>query len=58
VYDFAGFDRRYFEMTYLTPDAGALAARVAAAMPDSEQPVQTTIDGYFVGLSKRSLQTA
>jgi 4,5-DOPA dioxygenase extradiol len=36
VYDFAGFDRRYFEMTYPTPDAGALAARVAAAMPDSE----------------------
>jgi 4,5-DOPA dioxygenase extradiol len=36
VYDFAGFDRRYFEMTYATPDASALAARVAAAMPDSE----------------------
>jgi 4,5-DOPA dioxygenase extradiol len=36
VYDFAGFDRRYFEMTYPTPDASALAARVAAAMPDSE----------------------
>jgi 4,5-DOPA dioxygenase extradiol len=36
VYDFAGFDRRYFEMTYPTPDAGALAARVAAAMPDGE----------------------
>jgi 4,5-DOPA dioxygenase extradiol len=36
VYDFAGFDRRYFEMTYPTPDAGALASRVAAAMPDTE----------------------
>jgi 4,5-DOPA dioxygenase extradiol len=36
VYDFAGFDRRYFEMRYATPDAGALAARVAAAMPDTE----------------------
>jgi 4,5-DOPA dioxygenase extradiol len=36
VYDFAGFDRRYFEMTYATPDAGALAAKVAAAMPDTE----------------------
>ena len=36
VYDFAGFDRRYFEMSYATPDAGALAARVAAAMPDTE----------------------
>lgn len=36
VYDFAGFDRRYFEMRYATPDAGALAAKVAAAMPDTE----------------------
>jgi 4,5-DOPA dioxygenase extradiol len=36
VYDFGGFDRRYFEMTYATPDARALAARVEAAMPDSE----------------------
>jgi 4,5-DOPA dioxygenase extradiol len=36
VYDFAGFDRRYFEMTYSTPDASDLATRVAAAMPDTE----------------------
>ncbi|WP_306213917.1 dioxygenase family protein [Actinoplanes sp. RD1] len=36
VYDFGGFDRRYYEMTYATPDASALARRVAAAMPDSE----------------------
>jgi 4,5-DOPA dioxygenase extradiol len=36
VYDFAGFDRRYFEMTYPTPDAGALARTVTAAMPDGE----------------------
>jgi 4,5-DOPA dioxygenase extradiol len=36
VYDFGGFDRRYFEMTYPTPGAGALAARVAGAMPDAE----------------------
>jgi len=36
VYDFGGFDRRYFEMTYPTPDAGALAARVAAVMPGTE----------------------
>jgi 4,5-DOPA dioxygenase extradiol len=36
VYDFGGFDRRYFSMTYETPDAGSLAARVAAVMPDSE----------------------
>jgi 4,5-DOPA dioxygenase extradiol len=36
VHDFGGFDRRYFQMTYPTPDASALAAAVAAAMPDGE----------------------
>jgi 4,5-DOPA dioxygenase extradiol len=36
VYDFGGFDPRYYRMTYPTPDAGDLAARVAAAMPASE----------------------
>jgi 4,5-DOPA dioxygenase extradiol len=36
VYDFGGFAQRYFQMTYETPGAGALAARVAASMPDSE----------------------
>ncbi|APU14908.1 MULTISPECIES: dioxygenase [Actinoalloteichus] len=36
VYDFGGFARRYYEMTYPTPDAGQLARRVAAAMPDTE----------------------
>ncbi len=38
VYDFGGFPQRFYEMTYESPDAGALAARVAAMMPDS-QPV-------------------
>ncbi len=38
VYDFYGFERRYYEMTYPTPDAGGLARRVAGAMADS-QPV-------------------
>jgi 4,5-DOPA dioxygenase extradiol len=36
VYDFGGFHPRYYQMTYPTPDAGALAARVAAAMPATE----------------------
>jgi 4,5-DOPA dioxygenase extradiol len=36
VYDFGGFAQRYYQMTYRTPDAGALAARVAAMMPDTE----------------------
>src|SRR3954454_831633 len=38
VYDFGGFAQRYYEMTYATPDASALARRVAAMMPDT-QPV-------------------
>src|SRR6185437_12896846 len=37
VYDFGGFAQRYFSMTYATPDASALAARVAATMPDTER---------------------
>ena len=36
VYDFGGFAERYYRMTYETPDATALAARVAAMMPDTE----------------------
>ena len=36
VYDFGGFAPKYYEMTYETPDATALAQRVAAMMPDSE----------------------
>ncbi|MEJ5943903.1 class III extradiol ring-cleavage dioxygenase [Pseudokineococcus basanitobsidens] len=36
VYDFGGFAPRYSTMRYATPDASALARRVAAAMPDAE----------------------
>jgi 4,5-DOPA dioxygenase extradiol len=36
VYDFGGFAPRYYQMTYETPDASALASRVAAMMPDNE----------------------
>lgn len=36
VYDFGGFHPRYYTMTYPTPDATALARRVAGAMPDTE----------------------
>src|SRR6476619_179479 len=36
VYDFRGFPPRYYEMTYETPDATTLAARIAAMMPDTE----------------------
>ena len=36
VYDFSGFGRRYFSMTYPSPDASALAAEVTALMSDLE----------------------
>ena len=36
VYDFGGFDPRFYTMTYGTPDASALAALVASLMPDAE----------------------
>jgi len=36
VYDFSGFDRKFYEMTYNSPDASVLAAKVAALMPKSE----------------------
>jgi 4,5-DOPA dioxygenase extradiol len=36
VYDFGGFDPKYYRETYVTPDASALADRVAALMPDRE----------------------
>lgn len=49
VYDFGGFAQRYFEMTYDTPDASALAARVAAAMPAGEPVYQHTRRGLDHG---------
>jgi 4,5-DOPA dioxygenase extradiol len=36
VYDFSGFDRKFYEMSYNSPDATALAAKIAAIMPKSE----------------------
>ncbi len=36
VYDFGGFDAKYYRMTYETPSATALAERVAATMPSTE----------------------
>jgi 4,5-DOPA dioxygenase extradiol len=36
VYDFGGFHPRYYQMTYPTPDAGDLARRVRALLPDRE----------------------
>jgi len=34
VYDFGGFQPRYYTLTYPTPDAHALAAQVRSLMPD------------------------
>ena len=35
VYDFGGFQPRYYSLTYPTPDASAFAREVASLMPDS-----------------------
>jgi 4,5-DOPA dioxygenase extradiol len=49
VYDFGGFPQKYYRMTYATPDASALAARVAAAMPAGEPVHQHTSRGLDHG---------
>ena len=42
VYDFGGFDPKYYQMTYETPDASELAQMVAKLMPDTESVVQAS----------------
>ena len=49
VYDFGGFAPRYYSMTYETPDASALAARVAKLMPDTEPVHEHTSRGLDHG---------
>ena len=41
VYDFAGFPRRFYDVTYPAPGASGLADRVAALLPDNEHVVRT-----------------
>ena len=41
VYDFSGFDRKFYEMTYNAPDASVLSAKVAALMPKTESIAQS-----------------
>ena len=48
VYDFSGFDQKFYEMTYQSPDAQSLANKVMALMPDTE-PVATTQRGLDHG---------
>lgn len=43
TYDFSGFPERFYRMTYPSPGAPELAARVEAAMPDTE-PIATRPD--------------
>jgi len=49
VYDFGGFDAKYYRMTYETPDASALATRIAALMPTTEPVHQHTSRGLDHG---------
>ncbi|WP_246383818.1 dioxygenase family protein [Nocardioides stalactiti] len=49
VYDFGGFDPKYYLETYRTPDATAFAQQVAAMMPDNEPVHQHTSRGLDHG---------
>jgi len=55
TYDFYGFPERYYRMTYPSPGAPELAARVAAIMPDAEpvsrQPDRGLDHGAYVPLT-------
>lgn len=42
IYDFGGFDPKYYRMTYETPDASWLATEVAKLMPDNETVLQAS----------------
>jgi 4,5-DOPA dioxygenase extradiol len=48
VYDFSGFDQKFYQMTYQSPDAQELAKKVVALMPDTE-PVAMTNRGLDHG---------
>ncbi len=49
VYDFGGFAPKYYQMTYETPDASALAQRIASLMPATEPVHQHTSRGLDHG---------
>ena len=41
VYDFSGFDRKFYEMTYKSPDATEISDLVISMMPDTEPVYQS-----------------
>jgi 4,5-DOPA dioxygenase extradiol len=49
VYDFGGFDPKYYRMRYDTPDASDIARRVTALMPDTERVHQHASRGLDHG---------
>ncbi len=55
MYDFGGFPRRFYEVTYRSPGAPDLARQVAALMPDDEpvhhQPDRGLDHGAYVPLT-------
>ncbi|NDE40242.1 MAG: dioxygenase, partial [Actinobacteria bacterium] len=42
VYDFSGFDKKFYEMTYNSPDASALSELIISMMPKNESVHQST----------------
>ena len=41
VYDFSGFDQKFYDMTYNTPDATAISELIISMMPDGESVHQS-----------------
>lgn len=54
VYDFSGFDSKYYQLQYQTPDAHQLAALVQSVLPDTqtitEQPNRGLDHGAYIPL--------
>ncbi|CAB4718939.1 unannotated protein [freshwater metagenome] len=48
VYDFSGFDRKFYEMTYKSPDATEISNLLASMMPDNE-PLHQSVRGLDHG---------
>ena len=49
VYDFGGFEERFYQLQYATPDATELGRRIAATMPDDEPLYQHRMRGLDHG---------